>query len=97
MKIRDANNNLLFKLKSNTDIYDYSFDRIDPETGKKEVIKFQTKEKRIVSYNPYLAAKQKAEIMKLARVLIPGLKLITMPLKKILNLPATICLLLQSQ
>ena len=30
MKIRDANNNLLFKLKSDTDIYNYSFDRIDP-------------------------------------------------------------------
>ena len=37
----------------------------DPETGLEKEISFQVKEKRIVSYNPSLAQKQKAEIMKM--------------------------------
>ena len=38
---------------------------LDPETGKENVTTFRVKEKRIVSYNPSLAQKQKAEIMKM--------------------------------
>ena len=64
-EFRDKNGKLLFKLKTDTDIYDYSFEEIDPETGTKKNVRFQTKEKRIVSYNPSLAAKRKAEILKM--------------------------------
>ena len=65
-EIRDSDNNLLYKIKSDTDEYEYSFEEIDPETGEKTLTKFTVKEKRIVSFNPALAAKQKAEIKKLA-------------------------------
>ena len=47
------------------DTFSYKFRESDPETGKEKVISFQVKEKRIVSYNPSLAQKQKAEIMKM--------------------------------
>lgn len=62
----DENGNLLFKLKSCVDTFSYKFREIDPETGKEAETSFAVKEKRIVSYNPKLAAKQKAEILKLA-------------------------------
>lgn len=61
----DKNGKLLFRLKSSTDTFPYKFDEIDPETGKKTVTSFSVKEKRIVSYNPALAEKQKKEIMKM--------------------------------
>lgn len=47
------------------DTFSYKFRESDPETGKEKVISFQVKEKRIVSYNPSLAQKQKDEIMKM--------------------------------
>ena len=62
---RDDNGNILFKLKSCIDTFEYEFEEVDPETGKTVKTKFNQKEKRIVSYNPSLAAKQKAEIMKM--------------------------------
>jgi transposase len=61
----DANGNILYRLKSCVDTFDYSFEEIDPDTG--EIIKtaFKVKEKRLVSYNPGLARKQQAEIKKM--------------------------------
>ena len=61
----DERDNISFRLKSCTDSFDYSFKEIDPETGKESVTRFSVKEKRIVSYNPNLAKKQRLEIMKM--------------------------------
>ena len=63
---RDKDGNLLYRLKSCTDSFSYQFKEIDPETGRDVVKTFSVKEKRIVSYNPALAKKQKAEIQKTA-------------------------------
>lgn len=63
---RDATGKLLYKTKSCIDKFSYEFREKDPETGEETVTKFEVKEKRVVSYNPSLAAKQKAEIMKQA-------------------------------
>lgn len=57
--VLDKNGNVLYRHKSCIDTYEYSF--VD-ENGKK--IKFSVKEKRIVTYNPALAKKQKAQIQK---------------------------------
>lgn len=62
---RDKNGKLLFRLKSCVDTFSYKFKELDSETGKEKIITFRVKEKRIVSYNPSLAQKQKAEIMKM--------------------------------
>lgn len=61
---RDCSGKLLYKTKSCIDDFSYEFKETDPETGEETVTKFTVKEKRVVSYNPSLAAKQKAEIMK---------------------------------
>lgn len=61
---RDDSGRLLYKTKSCIDDFSYEFKETDPETGEETVTKFTVKEKRVVSYNPSLAAKQKAEIMK---------------------------------
>lgn len=63
---RDKDGNLLYRLKSGVDSFSYQFKEIDPETGRDVVKTFSVKEKRIVSYNPALAKKQKAEIQKMA-------------------------------
>lgn len=63
---KDADGKLLYRLKTCVDIFDYSFDETDPKTGKKKEIKFSMKEKRVVTYNPTLAKKQSAEILKQA-------------------------------
>lgn len=63
---RDKDGNLLYRLKSCTDSFSYQFKEIDPKTGRDVVKTFSVKEKRIVSYNPALAKKQKAEIQKMA-------------------------------
>jgi len=62
----DENGKLLFRLKSCVDTFSYQFKEADPETGKEASTTFPVTEKRIVSYNPALAKKQKAEIMKMA-------------------------------
>ena len=62
---RDKNGKLLFRLKSCVDTFSYKFKETDPETGEEKETSFCVKEKRIVSYNPSLAQKQKAEIMKM--------------------------------
>lgn len=61
----DENGKLLFRLKSCVDTFSYQFKETDPETGKETATAFSVTEKRIVSYNPALAKKQKAEIMKM--------------------------------
>lgn len=63
---KDPNGKLLFRLKSCVDDFTYSFKEAEPVTGTEEVITFTVREKRVVSYNPDLAAKQRAEIMKMA-------------------------------
>lgn len=62
---RDSKGNLLFRLKSCVDKFEYKFKEEDSQTGEVFETSFEVKEKRIVSYNPSLAAKQKAEIMKM--------------------------------
>lgn len=61
----DEKGQLLFRLKSCVDTFSYQFKETDPETGKEATTTFSVIEKRIVSYNPALAKKQKAEIMKM--------------------------------
>ena len=62
----DKDGNLLYRLKSCVDTFSYQFKETDPETGKDVTKTFSVTEKRIVSYNPALAKKQKAEIQKMA-------------------------------
>ena len=62
----DKDGNLLYRLKSCVDTFSYQFKETDPETGEDIVKSFSVTEKRIVSYNPALAKKQKAEIRKMA-------------------------------
>ena len=62
----DRDGNLLYRLKSCVDTFPYRFRDPNPETGKVAVTTFSVMEKRIASYNPALAKKQKAEIRKLA-------------------------------
>lgn len=62
----DESGKVSFRLKTCTDTFNYSFKETDPETGKEKIISFSVKEKRVVSYNPALAKKQKAEILKMA-------------------------------
>lgn len=61
---RDEKGNLLFRLKSCIDKFSYQFKEMNPKTGEEVTTNFSVIEKRIVSYNPSLAKKQKAEIMK---------------------------------
>lgn len=61
----DKKGNLLYRLKSCIDTFSYKFKETDSETGEESEVSFSVKEKRIVSYNPALAKKQRAEIMKM--------------------------------
>lgn len=63
---RDKSGNLLYRLKSCIDNFSYQFKETDPVTGQDVVKAFSVTEKRIVSYNPALARKQKNEIRKMA-------------------------------
>ena len=63
---RDKGGNLLYRLKSCIDTFSYHFDETDPETGEERQVRFSVTEKRVVSYNPALAKKQRAEILKMA-------------------------------
>lgn len=62
----DKEGKLLYRLKSYVDTFSYQFKETDPEMGEEIVTTFSVREKRIVSYNPALAKKQKAEILKMA-------------------------------
>ena len=61
----DEKGNLLYRLKSCVDTFSYSFKETDPQTGEETEVSFSVQEKRIVSYNPKLAKKQRAEILKM--------------------------------
>ena len=63
---RDKDGNLLYRLKSCIGNFSYQFKETDPVTGQDVVKAFSVTEKRIVSYNPALARKQKNEIRKMA-------------------------------
>ena len=60
----DSKGNLKFRIKACVDTFSYQFKETDPVTGKEVTTSFSVKEKRVVSYNPALAEKQRAEIMK---------------------------------
>lgn len=62
----DKDGKLLYRLKSCVDTFSYQFKETDPETGREVTKIFSVTEKRIVSFNPALAKKQKAEILKMA-------------------------------
>ena len=62
----DKDGKLLYRLKSCVDTFSYQFKETDPETGRDVMKTFSVTEKRIVSFNPALAKKQKAEILKMA-------------------------------
>lgn len=62
----DEKGKLLFRLKSCVDTFTYNFQETNPETGEETTVSFAVKEKRVVSYNPGLAKKQKTEILKMA-------------------------------
>ena len=62
----DKDGHILFRLKSCVDTFDYRFTETDPKTGHETTVSFSVKEKRIVSYNPDLAKKQRAEIRRMA-------------------------------
>ena len=61
---KDDNGNILYRLKSCVDDFEYSF-KEDDELGNETITTFTVKEKRVVSYNPSLAKKQIAEINKM--------------------------------
>lgn len=63
---KDKDGNLLYRLKSCVDTFSYQFKDTDPETGEEIAKTFSVTEKRIVSYNPALAKKKRAEILKMA-------------------------------
>lgn len=63
---KDESGNLKFRIKSCVDRFSYKFKETDPETGRETETSFSVLEKRIVSYNPALAKKQQAQIMKMA-------------------------------
>ena len=62
---KDEKGEVVFRLKSCIDDFEYSFKQTDEETGKEKTVRFKVKEKRVVSYSPSLARKQKAEIAKM--------------------------------
>ena len=61
---KDENNEISFRLKYCIDDFEYSFKEEDDE-GKEKTVRFKAREKRVVSYSPSLAKKQKAEIMRM--------------------------------
>jgi hypothetical protein len=57
--VKDSNGKLIYRYKECIDTFEYKFKN---DEGKE--IKFKVKEKRVVSFNPSLAKKQKAQIQK---------------------------------
>ena len=58
------NGELRYRVKSCIDTFQYKFTETDPDTGEDVDTVFSVREIRVVSYNPALAEKQKAEIQK---------------------------------
>ena len=63
----DQDGKLKYRIKSCVDTFTYAFKETDPDSGDVRNVTFSVKEKRIVSYNPTLAHKQKEEIMRQVR------------------------------
>lgn len=61
-----ASGELKYRVKSCVDTFEYRFKEADPDTGENVDTVFSVREIRVVSYNPALAEKQKAEIRKAA-------------------------------
>lgn len=61
-----ADGKLNYKVKSCVDTFEYRFKEADLDTGELVETVFSVREIRVVSYNPALAEKQKAEIRKAA-------------------------------
>lgn len=59
-EVRNSNGDVLYRYKSCIDVFEYE---IDDENGRKRTVKLT--EKRVVTYNPVLAKKQRLEINKL--------------------------------
>jgi len=70
---RDDAGNIRFRLKSCIDDYTYKFKETDTDTGEEKETTFTVREKRVVSYTPALAIKQKAEIMKMVDKVMNGI------------------------
>ena len=62
----DKDGNIKYRIKSCVDTFEYKFKEIDSESEKETIKSFSVKEKRVVSFNPSLCAKQKTEILKQA-------------------------------
>ena len=62
----DRDGHFLFRLKSCVDTFDYCFTETDPKRSRETTVSFSVKEKRIVSYDPDLAKKQRTEIRRMA-------------------------------
>ena len=60
----DSDGKLKYRIKSCVDTFPYTFKETDTDSGETRNVTFSVKEKRIVSYNPTLAHKQKEEIMR---------------------------------
>ena len=58
-EVKDSNGKLVYKYKECIDTFKYKF-----TNEERECVEFNVKEKRVVSYNPSLARKQKAQIQK---------------------------------
>jgi len=71
----DSEGNIRYRLKECVDDFTYSFDDVDPSTGEVTKKTFKVKEKRVVSYTPSLAVKQKAEIYKMVEKAKSGMSL----------------------
>ena len=63
---KDENGKLIYRLKHCIDTFSYNFTDIVPQTNEEIKTVFTVKEKRVVSYNPALAIKQKEQILKMA-------------------------------
>ncbi len=52
---KDSEGNVLYRMKSCIDDFEYSFDGTDPDKGEQKKVTFTVREKRVVSYTPDLA------------------------------------------
>lgn len=62
---RDGRGDIAFRLKSCVGTFSYSFKETGSGTGAATTTTFTVRERRIVSFNPSLAEKQRAEIMRM--------------------------------
>lgn len=63
---KDSEGNVLYRMKSCIDDFEYSFDETDPDKSEQKKVTFTVREKRVVSYTPDLAKKQPDQIERIA-------------------------------